>query len=338
MQSPLSGLCEVLKLVKSSASSYREQLQRSEAVTRAVLIDPVLRALGWDVANPATVEVERPISAGTLSGRLDYFLNTDNQDKPIVIEAKKLGERLEASFPQIVQYACTLRIDSLFLTDGLRWFHFTQVSSTNHEPTASIDLGRTESSDLTKAAAFFVERLDAALYTPEAQKNEEVLQGKIDSLEARLKQMERLCQQLTASSTPEIISLAQQDTRENWLLIGESWDAKKKKPARFRLPDDEIIPVRSWTQILTESCKFCLTKNQHLLNQLPISDRTGRATKLISFDRPPSNLNSDSFVANDQVIYVCTNYSANDVIANVAYLFERFCSTSPTRAAIVLAE
>ena len=188
MQSPLSALCETLKLVKSSSSSYREQLQNSEAVTRAVLIDPILRALGWDVANPATVEVEKPISSGELKGCLDYFLNTDNAEKPIVIEAKKLGQPLEAAFAQMIRYGCTLRIDNLFLTDGLKWFHFTEISATSQNLPAFIDLGHI---DLTKAAAFFVERLDSALYIPEPQNVKDALQEKIDHLTRQL--LDRAC-------------------------------------------------------------------------------------------------------------------------------------------------
>jgi hypothetical protein len=337
MQSPLSGLCEVLKLVRSSASSYREQLQRNEAVTRAVLIDPVLRALGWDVANPANVEVERPISEGKLAGKLDYCLSTDNQERPIVVEAKKLGESLEGYFSQIVQYACTLKIENLFLTDGLKWFHFTEVSASNHKPTASIDLSKAEGAELTKAAAFFVERLDAALYTPETQSREELLQGKIDSLERKVKDMEKIIHGLDVGSPQTIIS-AEVNLSDQWLEIGDDWDAKKKKPARLRLPNGEIVSVRSWTQILTETCKYCLFENKTLLNQLPISDRTGRATKLLSFNKPPSNLNSDSFTIGDQTVYVCTNYSANDVVANSSYLLSKFCGASPVKAAILLAD
>lgn len=321
MQSPLSALCETLKLVKSSADNYREQLQRNEAVTRAVLIDPVLRALGWEVANPAMVEVEKPITSPGKSGVLDYHLNAE---KPIIIEAKKLGEPLENHFVQLVGYAYTLHIDNLFITDGLKWSHYTNLSPSNQEPARRIDLGQLEESELTKAAAYFVETLDAALFAPEQQKVEDVLQQKYNNLERKLLDMDRLLMSIkTSTGTPIAVEPVGEHNQEPWLLLDGSWDAKKKKPTKFRMPNGYIVDVRSWTQVLMEACKFCLQENQELLRQLPIKDRTGRATKLISTTRPPANLNSDSFVIGDKTLYVCTNYSANDCVANAAYMFNK---------------
>lgn len=335
MQSPLSALCEVLKLVKSSAESYREQLQRNEAVTRAVLIDPVLRALGWEVANPAMVEVEKPITAGGKSGVLDYHLNAE---KPIIIEAKKLGENLENYFVQLVGYVFTLGVENLFITDGLRWSHYSNITATNQAPVRMIDLSQLDESELTKAAAYFVETLDAALFAPESQKVEDVLQQKFNAMERKLNDMEQMVLRI-AGETPLPVEVhpVSESAQLPWLIVGDAWDAKKKKPSKFRLPNGQIIDVRTWTQVLMEACRYCLTENQELVRQLPIEDKSGRATKLISRNRPPSNLNSDSFVIGDETLYVCTNYSANDCVANTAYLFRKLGNT-PTRAAILLAE
>ena len=58
-QSPLSNLCDVLIQIQESANQYKATLSRNEAATRAVLIDPILRALGWNTANTNMVEVEK---------------------------------------------------------------------------------------------------------------------------------------------------------------------------------------------------------------------------------------------------------------------------------------
>lgn len=334
MQSPLTGLCEVLKLVKSSAENYRDQLQRNEAVTRAVLIDPVLRALGWEVANPAMVEVEKPITAGGKAGFLDYHLNAE---KPIIIEAKKLDEPLENHFVQLVGYAFTLGVENMFISDGLKWEHYTNISATNQEPVRTIDLGQLGESELTRAAAYFVETLDAALFAPESQKVEDVLQQKYDSLEKKVLDLERTVLRIAnEASLPATVESEPENHQMPWLFLNGSWDAKKKKPAKLRMPNGKVIDVRSWTQVLTEACKYCLSENQVLLQQLPIADRTGRATKLINTTRPPSNLNSDSFVVNDGTVYVCTNYSANDCVANAAFMFGKLGNVA-ANAAVLLA-
>lgn len=321
MQSPLAGLCEVLKLVKSSAENYREQLQKNEAVTRAVLVDPVLRALGWDIANPAMVEVERQAGSGN---KFDYFLNGE---MPVVVEAKKLGEPLEQHFMQIVRYAFTqeIAISAVYLTDGLKWIHYSNLSMDNREPSKVIELATREEADLAKDAAYFVQTLDAALIAPEHQKVEDrvnELERKINELEQAIASCERGF--ATGQIEPAATVSASIELNSKWLIIGETWDAKRKKPAKFRLPNGHIADIRSWTQILVEACKYCFKAKPELLQQLPIADRSGRATKLIGLTQPPSNLNSDSFIIDGETVYVCTNYSANDCVANVKYLFEKF--------------
>jgi predicted type IV restriction endonuclease len=81
-QSPLSNLCDVLSQIKESARQYRNTLTSNEAATRAVLIDPVLRALGWDTANTNMVEVEKTLRAEV---RADYVLYDYNVPDGVVL-------------------------------------------------------------------------------------------------------------------------------------------------------------------------------------------------------------------------------------------------------------
>ncbi len=330
MHSPLSRLCEVLKLVKSSAENYREQLQKNEAVTRAVLVDPILMALGWDLANPGMVEVEKQAGA---SGRFDYFLNGET---PVVVEAKKLGEPLDNHFMQIVSYAFSqgVAVSSVFLTDGMKWLHYTNLSQTNREPAHKIDLATCDDLELTRAASYFVESLDAALIAPPVQKVED----KIDELERKYNELERIVKLLGQDKQIALDSPPASEVEDvQWHVIGDSWDAMKKKPVKLRLPDGKVLEIRSWKNVLMETCEYCLTVEPRLLQQLPIPDRNNRATKLINTIKPPSNLNSGSFSINDREVHVCANYSANDCVANAAYMLSKLGST-PIKAAVLLAE
>ncbi|MGI4760500.1 MAG: hypothetical protein ACRYF0_07335 [Janthinobacterium lividum] len=63
-------------------------MSKNEAATRAVLIDPVLRALGWDTTNLLLVEPERTVEN---KQSLDYVLKDRSGKIQSVIEAKKLG-------------------------------------------------------------------------------------------------------------------------------------------------------------------------------------------------------------------------------------------------------
>ena len=88
---------------RANIKSRRNLLENSEAQTRTVLIDPVLRALGWDTSNPAVVRSEY----GANGGFADYALLNPTTESPlIIVEAKKLGDvRLERHIPQIEGYS-----------------------------------------------------------------------------------------------------------------------------------------------------------------------------------------------------------------------------------------
>ena len=105
MNSPISHLTEVLQKVKDSARTFEPQLKGNESATRAALVDPVLRALGWDIGNPGRVLVEKTQTVQKKSLRVDYALMHDQEIK-IVVEAKKLGGDLKEEFPA----ACELLV------------------------------------------------------------------------------------------------------------------------------------------------------------------------------------------------------------------------------------
>lgn len=116
-QSPLSNLCDVLNQIRDSAAQYQVILTKNEASTRAVLIDPILRALGWDTANTHMVEIEK------INGkfRADYALYDSNREPRVIIEAKALGVQLASSeiIMSLVSYAFQFQLTNVFLTDGL---------------------------------------------------------------------------------------------------------------------------------------------------------------------------------------------------------------------------
>ncbi len=57
IKSPLADFTTVLGQVVEAAETYKDTLRVNESSTRAVLIDPILRTLGWDTAKPFMVEL-----------------------------------------------------------------------------------------------------------------------------------------------------------------------------------------------------------------------------------------------------------------------------------------
>ena len=115
----LDGLQAVIESLQSRIESHRAHLSENETRTRQVLIDPLLRELGWDVSDPDQVELE--YSAGTGREKADYVLMS--QGKPVaVIEAKRLGYRLDQSETmQVLNYANSRGIAYMAVTNGDEW-------------------------------------------------------------------------------------------------------------------------------------------------------------------------------------------------------------------------
>ena len=72
--------------------THNECYFKREEHTRYALVDPMLRALGWDISNPGQVRVEYRTSRGEEDkSRVDYALFVPNLKDPVVIvEAKSI--------------------------------------------------------------------------------------------------------------------------------------------------------------------------------------------------------------------------------------------------------
>ena len=116
----LDDLKETIETLRKRIKEHRAYLEGYETRTRQGLIDPMLRALGWDVEDPHSVELEYGIKRKWV----DYALM--GSDKPIaVIEAKVLGTSLDDDVKQqVLNYANTDGVDYMVVTDGDHWQMF----------------------------------------------------------------------------------------------------------------------------------------------------------------------------------------------------------------------
>ena len=113
----LDELVGCIELLQERMRSHRGALRENETRTRMALIDPLLRALGWDVFDPAVVTPEYKVGGGWA----DYALLRADGRPAAVVEAKKLGEGLSSHRMQMLTYANAAGIDYAGLTDGNHW-------------------------------------------------------------------------------------------------------------------------------------------------------------------------------------------------------------------------
>jgi hypothetical protein len=324
IQSPLSNIGDVLSQLKESASRYQQTLVKNEAATRAVLVDPVLRALGWETSNTYMVEVERTFS-GT---RVDYALYDSNTNVKVIIEAKALGANLNqaSTTMALVTYAFTYGLQDIFLTDGLVWQHFTNFQPGNVVPAKMLDIAK---DDPIECAAYLVQRLDAAKFWPEEQTIDTLAQQvtQLSSIVATLQQ--DVARMSVPSETRKDRSLPATNPFDgpmsappatptlNYIGLSNMPDATRPKPSSLRLPDGSIVSVKVWKDVLLECCKFVLANCPDL--PIPFPDRAGRKVRLFDTDSPPKGITHTVEQYAGTMIYVYLNYDANGCIANARH-------------------
>lgn len=307
IKSPIRQLVETLEQVKHSAKQHEGKLRKNEATTRAALIDPVIRALGWDTANPEMVEFERYYR----DTKLDYALSDRSGEVRIIVEAKALMENLndDKIFTKILSYGITYKIPNVFLTDGIIWKHYKLAEFNKLEPVV-LDLNK---DSLVACAKYLIDTLDAAQYWEEdgAQPSERIVESIPKRIDPSVPVFASLLPETHVSSalTPEtFISLT--DLEEN--LAG------KKPPVWFRLPDGTKKPVKSWRDILLESVNFVLNFQPSL--PIPLPDKAGKKCKLIDFQKMTQKGMIVKGKYQGREVFIYLNYDSNHIISNAVYV------------------
>lgn len=321
IESPLAGVVEVLEEVRQVALANRRSLGSSEAATRAALIDPILRCLGWNIENPNMVEVEKSLP----HARIDYLLLDADAKPSLVVEAKALGKDLAGDeiLISLFSYAVKAEVLDVILTDGVAWLHFDDFDLKNVGPRKTLNL---TSSDLVQVASYLVEILDAARYWPEAMGVDELaiqlsaVQSTVSSLQ---KEFERSKSGKPGgkgqAEGPSGVGISS-PSKLNLVPLLEIEDATRTKPSQYQLPDGTLLAVSSWSEILLESVKFVLEVVPDLA--VPFGDKAAGDVNLIATIRPPKSISSTEVEHGGEPVFVRTNYSANGCIENALHILE----------------
>ena len=101
----------------------------NEATIQQYVVLPILRALGWNDTNLASMEIQPEYAVR--GGSVDYALKV-GQKLPLFIECKKWEEPLDRHEDQIVTYAVKAGVPIVGLTNGKIWrFYFSWIEGTS---------------------------------------------------------------------------------------------------------------------------------------------------------------------------------------------------------------
>ena len=114
----LDDLVTVIETLQQRIREHGPSLRENETRTRMALIDPLLTALGWDVADPALVTPEYRVA----SGWADYALQGRDSVPAAIVEAKRLAHAIsDDERMQMLNYANISGVRYAAVTDGNVW-------------------------------------------------------------------------------------------------------------------------------------------------------------------------------------------------------------------------
>lgn len=298
INSPIGGLIEVIKSVIADSAKYEQKLKKNEAATRATLIDPVLRALGWDTANPNMIEFE--LNSG--STILDYALYDSSGKVRVIVEAKSLGGNLNDTniLFKLVSYCLTYGISNLFLTNGIVWQHFFDLQPGNINPIVINFL----ENPLVNCAGYLVEHIDAARFWT------------VDIKPVETWKPEQLEKTETKGQTPSQVD------KGDFVLLESLPDnlTGLEPPKKLRLPDGSVKPILHWRDILSDVASFVLSSTPDI--PVPLIDKAGKTRYLLNSEKPEKR-GSIPIEYNGKQVFILISYSSNECVSNARYILNK---------------
>lgn len=259
---PLETLHQLLISLRQTIQEESAMLSQNEALTRYALIDPLLRELGWDTANPKAVIPEYPIDIyGGNRARADYALLDDKRNPLVMIEAKKLGEPLLTgkAVNQGMQACLNTNTPFFAATDGDHWTIYDMLKQAMPAEKLIVEFTiSAEPPEQTMLKALALNRLSAAYHAAMARAN------------------------AIASSTYQTQAIADirtppQSAAPRGIPLSEIfYKSRDPAPTAIIFPDRKEIPTKdTWADAGYKIIDYLISNNILTAKLLPVgSDRT----------------------------------------------------------------
>ena len=285
-------------------------LRQSEALTRYALIDPLLRELGWDTANPNIVIPE--YRSG--NGRADYALM--NGDKPaMMVEAKSLDTPLGAVLSQGIQYCLEQGTRFFCVTDGRIW----EIYET-HKPVPLNDKRITHFDLKDNPAQVCLKAL--ALWRPSALSGQ-VSVGQAPILNPTQVEPGANPAQPTTTVNPVIHPppVAPPQNPDAWQPLPEFNAQASPRPAELLFPDNSTAPINYWKSIVVEVTRWLVNNNILRPHHCPIPS----SSRGYIVSATPVHPTGNQFHGKEQVgsLFVDTHANASGHIRKTLRVIER---------------
>ena len=312
----LDELFKTFEFLKKRIEEHREYLSQDETRTRQVLIDPLLKELGWDVGDPSVVEleyhIEKPLGVKGVY-KPDYALMQEG--KPVaVIEAKKLdSQQLDDATLQVDNYANNDGIPYGVATDGNEW-RLIDAHKRGRLDERVTTLFQVSTDDVSKCAL-----RSLALWNPNICSEG----GPAEALEPVVGPVQP--PPPPPPPPPDCVPLPK-------------LQPKGQKPVKVRLDDGEEIEVSNWTDVITEVAK-ALVRNRKLSRQMcPVMLNPSSVVCIVN-DKPqrPDGTEFKGRVSIGQSMWLETFGDAESNMGRCGVILEA-CGVNPGEVCVELAK
>ncbi len=252
----MDDLLKLIGTLRERIGSHQVALRGNEALTRSVLIDPLLRALGWDTENPMQVVPEYRIPSEPRKPA-DYALFAGGDVPVVIVEAKKLGESLDDAARQAVQYCTEDGYKHFAVTDGSRWILYE-----THRPVA-LEEKKIARFDLASDSPIEVCSMALSLWR----------QRFVEGASAPVKSvpMPRAAADVPEPRQSTAASSSQGDLSGGWIPLSELAPEGGEKPEQLSLPSGEAHVATSWAQLVEKLTQWLVDRGHLTEASLPIS-------------------------------------------------------------------
>ena len=241
----LTDLIATIETLKGRIKEHRPYFDvgRPEARTRVSLIDPLLRALEWDVSDPSLVEIEPIVGPG----RADYALLGRAGEPLLLLEAKKLSDT-KAHHGQLASYVVgenlkrAVKIPYCAMTNGSRWQVF-DVFTQECVLDASVEHEHARKCALKLIGLWQPALREIGLETVVDLGG--IVAGDQSGDERGARRSDTVLQSNKEGSGP-------------WTSLDSETinPSKHVRPSEMRFPDRSVAKVRSWRQVLVATAKW----------------------------------------------------------------------------------
>ena len=295
----------------------------SEWQTRYALIDPLLRELGWDTADPTMVVPED----GSGNGRADYLLQSDG--KPcMVIEAKRLGASLRDAQRQALDYAMDPSRQARYFTatNGKEWMIYD-----THKPAVEM---LAISFDLTAGSLAEASLKVLALWRPRIAEgavsagHQLIDGGEEPQRQGIVQSPPRPSPTVASPAAPSSVAPISQmpavasDARE-WIPLTDTNLAQSvnPKPSEMLFPDNTRARLNAWNSILIETTKWLINNNFLNESHCPVSI----GTKRYIVAAEPVHSSGTPFKESRQVgsLHLEVSLTALEIVRHTPHIIER---------------